>query len=155
MSSKIYSFPIKKRSIYIHKKRAQNILNENKPREMSINAKMKLYRPKEIKLLCVQPELILGQIEDKKFNSFSNIPKYFYKFPKKSDDNSSRSTTNLYDNKKENKVKKVTFSTIEVIRIVKYKKYNLATTFPKSLIYKNLENSQASKRYKDSMCISF
>ena len=155
MSSKIQSLGIKNRNIYIRKKHSLNILNENKPQEMNVNTKMKLYHSKEIKHLCFQPELMISIVEEKKLNTFSNIPRSFYKFPKNSDDNLSRATTNLCDNKKDNKVKKVTFSTIEIIRIVKYKKYNLATTFPKSFIKKNFENFQASKRYKGSMCIIF
>ena len=64
-------------------------------------------------------------------------------------------TTNLCDNKRENKVKKVTFSTVEIIRVVKYKKYNLAASFPKSLIKKNLENLREMKQYNDTMCLIF
>ena len=39
----------------------------------------------------------------------------------------------------EKTIKKVTFSTVEIIRVEKYKKYNLASNYSKKLIKKNME----------------
>ena len=39
----------------------------------------------------------------------------------------------------EKTMKKVTFSTVEIIRVEKYKKYNLASNYSKKLIKKNME----------------
>ena len=36
-------------------------------------------------------------------------------------------------------MKKVTFSTVEIIRVEKYKKYNIASNYSKNLIKKNME----------------
>ena len=39
----------------------------------------------------------------------------------------------------EKTVKKVTFSTVEIIRVEKYKKYNISSNYSKNLIKKNME----------------
>ena len=141
----MHSFPIEKKNTY-------NILKRN---SQNASTKMKLYQPKEIRHLCFHSESIFTPIEKKKQNNFSKNERTFYESPKNSDDNLSLATTNLCDNKRENKVKKVTFSTVEIIRVVKYKKYNLAASFPKSLIKKNQENLREMKQYNDTMCLIF
>jgi len=60
------------------------------------------------------------------------------KFIKKKsyNDTNSITTTTSYGEKA---MKKVTFSTVEIIRVEKYKKYNAMNNFSKSLIDKNME----------------
>ena len=69
---------------------------------------------------------------------FRNINLNNKKFIKKKsrDDTNSITTTTSYRDKT---MKKVTFSTVEIIRVEKYKKYNAMNNFAKSLIDKNME----------------
>ena len=54
-------------------------------------------------------------------------------------------------------IKKVTFSTVEIIRIKKFKKYNARNNFPLAEIQKNLNDVKKEKKYKNeaSLCIIF
>ena len=54
-------------------------------------------------------------------------------------------------------IKKVTFSTVEIIRIKKFKKYNARNNFPLAEIQKNLNDVKNEKKYKKeaSLCIIF
>ena len=148
-------FPKKALNTYNPKKHVQGVMKLYKNQEMSINTKMKLYHPKEIKHLCFHSKLKFSPSNIIKQNNSSENKTSYYASPKKSDDNLTNATTYLYDSRKEHKEKKVTFSTVEIVRVVKYKKYNLATTFPKYLIRKNLEKCQAMKQSKDEMCLTF
>ena len=148
-------FPKIALNTYNPKKYVQGVMKLNKTQEMSINTKMKLYKPKEIKRLCFHSKLKFNPSNIIKQNNFSENKTSFYASPKKSDDNLTSTTTYLYDSRKEHKEKKVTFSTVEIIRVIKYKKYNLSTTFPKYLIKKNLERCQAMKQRNNEMCLAF
>ena len=61
-------------------------------------------------------------------------------------------TSSSYNDKT---VKKVTFSTVEIIRVEKYKKYNAMNNFSKTCIQKNMEDVK-NKNYNDeSSCFIF
>ena len=45
----------------------------------------------------------------------------------------------------EKNIKKVTFSTVEIIKVRKFKKYNAINTYSKSFIEKNMKNIEAEK----------
>ena len=51
-------------------------------------------------------------------------------------------------------VKKVTFSTVEIIRVENYKKYNAIYNFPKAQIKKNMEEFKKDNE-SDSICLIF
>ena len=70
---------------------------------------------------------------------FSNINLNNKKFIKKKSYNDANSITTTSSYGKEKSMKKVTFSTVEIIRIEKYKKYNAMNNFSKRLIDKNME----------------
>ena len=53
----------------------------------------------------------------------------------------------------EKPVKKVTFSTVKIIRVENYKKYNASSTFPKHLIEKNIEEMKHNE--EESVCLIF
>ena len=61
-------------------------------------------------------------------------------------------TTNCTDFKG---IKKVTFSTVEIIRVAKYKKYNAKNNFSKLNIQKNIIEVKASKNRNESSCNIF
>ena len=54
-------------------------------------------------------------------------------------------------------IKKVTFSTVEIIRIKKFKKYNARNNFPLAEIQKNLNDVKNNKKNnnEESLCIIF
>ena len=60
-------------------------------------------------------------------------------------------TTNTSSGEKA--VKKVTFSTVEIIRVEKYKKYNALSNFSKSQIQKNMEDFKQNDN--ESVCLIF
>ena len=70
---------------------------------------------------------------------FSNINLNNKKFIKKKSYNDANSITTTTSYGGEKAMKKVTFSTVEIIRIEKYKKYNAMNNFSKRLIDKNME----------------
>ena len=70
---------------------------------------------------------------------FSNIKLNNKKFIKKKSYNDANSITTTSSYGKEKSMKKVTFSTVEIIRVEKYKKYNAMNNFSKRLIDKNME----------------
>ena len=51
-------------------------------------------------------------------------------------------------------MKKVTFSTVEIIRVEKYKKYNALCNFSKNQIKKNMEEVKQNEN-ESSNCIIF
>ena len=61
-------------------------------------------------------------------------------------------TTNCSDFKG---IKKVTFSTVEIIRVAKYKKYNAKNNFSKLNIQKNILEVKANKNKDESLCNIF
>ena len=61
-------------------------------------------------------------------------------------------TTNCSDFKG---IKKVTFSTIEIIRVAKYKKYNAKNNFSQLNIQKNILEIKANKNRNESSCNIF
>ena len=61
-------------------------------------------------------------------------------------------TSSSYNDKT---VKKVTFSTVEIIRVEKYKKYNAMNNFSKSCIQKNMEDVKNSSNNEESTCLIF
>ena len=61
-------------------------------------------------------------------------------------------TTTSY---REKSVKKVTFSTVEIIRVEKYKKYNANSNFSKNLIKKNMEEVKQQNDNNESTCSIF
>ena len=63
-------------------------------------------------------------------------------------------TTNTSDGEKEKPMKKVTFSTVEIIRVEKYKKYNALCNFSKNQIKKNMEEVKQNEN-ESSNCIIF
>ena len=70
---------------------------------------------------------------------FSNINLNNKKFIKKKSYNDTNSITTTTSYRGEKAMKKVTFSTVEIIRVEKYKKYNAMNNFSKRLIDKNME----------------
>ena len=70
---------------------------------------------------------------------FSNINLNNKKFIKKKSYNDANSITTTTSYRGEKAMKKVTFSTVEIIRVEKYKKYNAMNNFSKRLIDKNME----------------
>ena len=52
-------------------------------------------------------------------------------------------------------VKKVTFSTVEIIRVEKYKRYNAINSYSKTAIQKNMEEIKNSANNDESMCFIF
>ena len=60
-------------------------------------------------------------------------------------------TTNTSSGEKA--VKKVTFSTVEIIRVEKYKKYNALSNFSKAQIQKNMEDLKQNDN--ESICLIF
>ena len=62
-------------------------------------------------------------------------------------------TTNSSINDKA--VKKVTFSTVEIIRVAKYKKYNALNNFSKINIQKNMEDVKNNKNDDEVSCHIF
>ena len=52
-------------------------------------------------------------------------------------------------------IKKVTFSTVEIIRVQKYKKYNVINNFSKNEIQKNMEEVKNNENYDESTCFIF
>ena len=51
------------------------------------------------------------------------------------------------------KMKKVTFSTVEIIRVEKYKKYNAICTFSKNQIMKNMEEAKHNQNESNACSI--
>ena len=85
----------------------------------------------------------------------NKILKSFY--PKntiKSESDSSYTTEFIYDTQKEYKIKTVTFSTVEIVRVESYKKYNAANTISKLTIQKNIEQGRKEQQ-KSSLCNIF
>ena len=66
-------------------------------------------------------------------------------------------TTDSSSSNKKERIKKVTFSTVEIIRVEKYKKYNAINNFSKTNIEKNMEEVKYSIYNKDnkSSCLVF
>ena len=81
------------------------------------------------------PFITRNQIQLKKIKTF-NIP-VFKQFKR-----CSSITTNTSEGEK---MKKVTFSTVEIIRVEKYKKYNARCNFSKHQIEKNMEEMKLNK----------
>ncbi len=81
-------------------------------------------------------------IKLKKIRTF-NIPSFKHC-------NSISSTTSSFGEKV---VKKVTFSTVEIIRVEKYKKYNAISNFSKNQIMKNME--EIKKNENENICFIF
>ena len=66
-------------------------------------------------------------------------------------------TTDSSSSNKKERIKKVTFSTVEIIRVEKYKKYNAINNFSKTNIEKNMEEVKYSIFNKDDRpsCLVF
>jgi hypothetical protein len=66
-------------------------------------------------------------------------------------------TTDSSSSNKKERIKKVTFSTVEIIRVEKYKKYNAINNFSKTNIEKNMEEVKYSIFNKDDKpsCLVF
>ena len=74
------------------------------------------------------------------------------KFWFKNEDNSNSTTSKSSSN--DLKIKKVTFSTVEIIRVEKYKKYNIMNTVSKTCIQKNMEEVK-NKNSDQTSCLIF
>ena len=66
-------------------------------------------------------------------------------------------TTDSSSSNKKERIKKVTFSTVEIIRVEKYKKYNAINNFSKTNIEKNMEEVKYSIYNKENKlsCLVF
>ena len=66
-------------------------------------------------------------------------------------------TTDSSSSNKKERIKKVTFSTVEIIRVEKYKKYNALNNFSKKDIEKNMEEVKYNIYNKDDelSCLIF
>ena len=66
-------------------------------------------------------------------------------------------TTDSSSSNKKERIKKVTFSTVEIIRVEKYKKYNAINNFSKTNIEKNMEEVKNNIYNKDNKpsCLVF
>jgi hypothetical protein len=75
----------------------------------------------------------------------------------KTKDESNSITTDSSLSHKKVRIKKVTFSTVEIIRVEKFKKYNAKNNFPKANIEKNMEEVKYSIFNKDDKpsCLVF
>ena len=71
---------------------------------------------------------------------------------KKNFDCYSITTSSSYNDKT---VKKVTFSTVEIIRVEKYKKYNAMNNYSKTCIQKNMEDVKNNNINDESTCFIF
>ena len=71
---------------------------------------------------------------------------------KKNFDCYSITTSSSYNDKT---VKKVTFSTVEIIRVEKYKKYNAMNNYSKAYIQKNMEDVKNNNINDESTCFIF
>ena len=61
-------------------------------------------------------------------------------------------TTNFSENKK---IKKVTFSTVEIIRVIKYKNFNAKNNFSQINIQKNINDMKNFKKKDENICSIF
>jgi len=135
--------------------KVKTIVNKLKSDNNKINqlSRKKTYDPKNIINLDTDISEMDTHIKNyptlKKKNSFierpiitipfSNINLNKKKFIKKKSYNDTNSITTTSSYGKEKAMKKVTFSTVEIIRVEKYKKYNAMNNFSKKLIDKNME----------------
>ena len=140
------------------KNRINNI--KNIPKSSGISEKIKKYRSKDIRHLTMK----LTDLSNKKIKyinkntnqcHFTKNLKSFDRncYTEKSDTASSYATT-FCNTQPECKIKTVTFSTIEVIRIESYKKFNAINTISKSLIQKNLYEKRKEQE-GSSLCNIF
>ena len=88
----------------------------------------------------------------KNTRTFNNIIKLKNFNKSKLNHCNSITTTTSY---REKSVKKVTFSTVEIIRVEKYKKYNANSNFSKNLIKKNMEEVKQQNDNNESTCSIF
>ena len=143
----------------------RKILGDNtRPKSRSFHKKIFIYGDRKLDKEISEKDLNSSQIptiSTKKFNF--DMPKKIKalsnKIKLKNEMNTNKSSfkhcnsitrSNSY---LEKSVKKVTFSTVEIIRVENYKKYNASNTFPKHLIEKNIE--EMKKTEEDSVCSIF
>ena len=92
------------------------------------NPKFRHFRQNSLNLskLKISPNLIESDFKNKDiFNNTVKIDKY-KSYLKTEDNNSTTTKTSMHD-----KLKKVTFSTVEIIRVANYKKYNKLNSIKK------------------------
>ena len=114
-----------------------------------MNVKIKKYQSITNKNLFLEDKKRLKQSlkVSNKLNRVSTI-----KNKNKNFDCYSITTSSSYNDKT---VKKVTFSTVEIIRVEKFKKYNAMNNFSKVYIQKNMEEVKNNKNNDESMCFIF
>ena len=141
-------YKYKKEKIYARRKTYdyKNIINLDKDTsEMNVN--IKKYPPIRKKNSFIEYPVKINAnnfpILIKKKNCFN------FHLSKLTHCNSLTSSTSF----REKTIKKVTFSTVEIIRIEKYKKYNAACNYSKAQIQKNIEDLK--KDEKESICLIF
>ena len=115
--------------------------------EMNVNIKQ--YQSIKTKNLFLQDKKHLKQ-PLKANNKINRINTILNK--NKNFDCYSITTSSSYNDKT---VKKVTFSTVEIIRVEKFKKYNAMNNFSKAYIQKNMEDVKNNKNNDESICFIF
>ena len=115
--------------------------------EMNVNIKQ--YKSITNKNLFLEDKKRLKQTlkVNNKIDRISTI-----KNKKKNFDCYSITTSSSYNDKT---VKKVTFSTVEIIRVEKYKKYNAMNNYSKAYIQKNMEDVKNNNINDESTCFIF
>jgi len=110
--------------------------------EMDVNIK---------KYETIKKRNLFLETEPKKNNRL--IRNYTYK----TKDECNSITTDSSSNQKKERIKKVTFSTVEIIRVEKYKKYNAINNFSKANIEKNMkEVNNSTNNFDDKpSCLVF
>ena len=154
-----------------HSKNISNFVNKddkskiNDAKNISIRSeisdKIHKYKTKSIKHIKINSMRLpkkINKFAEKNLNQchINKKLKLFYtnRGMIKSDSASSYATTFYSNTQKECKIKTVTFSTVEVIRIKSYKKYNAMNNVSKLLIQKNLYEKRKEQE-GSSLCNIF
>ena len=125
-----------------------------------IKDKIQKYKTKKIKYMAFKlmnlPKLNKSTEKNKNQCHLTKKLKFFYKKSNmiKSDSTSSYNTTFYSNTQKECKIKTVTFSTVQIIRVESYKKYNAINTISKSLLQYNI-NEKRKEYEESSLCNIF
>ena len=114
-----------------------------------MNVKIKQYQSIKTRNLFLQDKQSLKQSleANNKINRVNTIINKNKNF-----DCYSITTSSSYNDKA---VKKVTFSTVEIIRVEKYKKYNAMNNYSKACIQKNIEEMRGGNNKDESTCVIF
>ena len=146
-------------SDFVNKNNKKQINNsKNISNSSEISDKIKKYKTKNIKYMTSKlmnlPKLNKSTEKNKNQCNFTKKLKFFYHKSNmiKSNSTSSYTTTFYYNTQKECKIKTVTFSTVEIIRVKSYKKYNASIS--KSPLEEN-RDEKGNENKGSSLCNMF